>query len=169
MVPTPRTTQSVAAPAAALARVAPLVTRWTERLLAEHDPPLTLAQYLVLEALARGRASGAELARQAAVSAAAVSQLVAALEQAGLVERASDASGDRRSRPLTLTKQGSAVLRSARRLLDKRLSEPLRDLPPPEGDALARSLEAVEALLLGTAPPARRRPPRPPGPPRRPR
>jgi DNA-binding MarR family transcriptional regulator len=93
---------------------------------------------------------------------------VASLEQAGLVERA--VSGpDRRTRPLSLTSAGEQVLRSARRLLDKRLSEPLRELPPPEGDALSRSLEAVEALLLGTAPPARRRPPPPPKPPRRPR
>jgi len=155
-----------AAPAAALARVAPLVTRWTERLLAVHEPPLTLAQYLVLEALARGRASGAELARQAGVSPAAVSQLVAGLEQAGLVERAT-AGPDRRSRPLSLTASGKRALGSARRLLDQRLSEPLRALPRPEGDALTRSLEAVEALLLGTAPPARRRPPGPPKPPGR--
>ncbi len=154
------------AAARALARVAPLVTRWTERLLAEHDPPLTLAQYLVLEALARGRASGAELARQAGVSPAAVSQLVAALQQEGLLERAG-AGPDRRSRPLSLTTAGERTLGSARRMLDQRLSEPLRALPRPEGDALARSLEAVEALLLGTAPPARRRQPGPPKPPGR--
>ncbi len=32
-------------------RTAPLVSRWIERLLAAHDPPLTVAQYLTLQAI----------------------------------------------------------------------------------------------------------------------
>src|SRR6266705_406689 len=51
--------------AEALARTAPLVSRWIERLLAAHDPPLTVAQYLALEAVAEGEMVGAELARRA--------------------------------------------------------------------------------------------------------
>src|ERR671924_91788 len=42
--------------AQALAAVAPLATRWIERLLAAHEPPLTVAQYLVLRAIAGGQA-----------------------------------------------------------------------------------------------------------------
>ena len=39
------------AAADALLAVAPLVTRWIERLLAGHDPPMTAAQYLALRAV----------------------------------------------------------------------------------------------------------------------
>src|SRR5207237_1105484 len=51
-----------------LVRTAPLVSRWIERVLAAHDPPLTVAQYLALQAVADGEVVGAELARRAAVS-----------------------------------------------------------------------------------------------------
>src|SRR6266704_2121314 len=77
-----------------LARVAPLVARWIERLLASHEPPLTVAQLLALEAAEDGIVGG-ELAKRAAVSPAAVSQLLSGLEDAGLVERLR-ASDDRR-------------------------------------------------------------------------
>ena len=60
-----------------LARTAPLVSRWIERLLAGHAPPLTVAQFLVLQSVGDGEVVGSELARRAAVSPAAVSQLLA--------------------------------------------------------------------------------------------
>jgi uncharacterized 2Fe-2S/4Fe-4S cluster protein (DUF4445 family) len=66
--------------------VAPLATRWIERLLAAHEPPLTVAQYLALRAIAAGQISSGELARGAGVSGPAVSQLVAALVDAGLLD-----------------------------------------------------------------------------------
>src|SRR6266571_7744447 len=88
-----------------LAAVAPLVIRWIERLLAGHDPPLTVAQYLALQAIAEGEIVGAELARRAAVSPAAVSQLLAALEEGGLLTRAR-LEDDRRRQPLALTEHG---------------------------------------------------------------
>ena len=67
----------------ALARVAPLMTRWVERSLAGQSPPLTLAQYLALEQLDRGRVSAAELAQGASISRSAVSRAVASLEREG--------------------------------------------------------------------------------------
>src|SRR5947199_7319450 len=87
-----------------LVRTAPLVSRWIERLLAAHDPPLTVAQYLALQAIADGEIVGAELARRAAVSPAAVSQLLAGLEEGALLTRAR-LEGDRRRQPLALTEQ----------------------------------------------------------------
>jgi MarR family transcriptional regulator, lower aerobic nicotinate degradation pathway regulator len=152
-----------------LSRVAPLVTRWTERLLAAHDPPLTPAQYGALQAMAGGDAHGADLARQAGVSAAAVSQLLSGLQGAGLIERGARGGDDRRRQSLSLTPAGAAALESARALLRERLAGLLEDLPPPEVDALGRSLPRLEAILGGTAPPprpARRPPPPPPGGPR---
>jgi DNA-binding MarR family transcriptional regulator len=149
--------------AEALVRTAPLVSRWIERLLAAHDPPLTVAQYLALQAIGEGEIVGAELARRAAVSPAAVSQLLAALEESGLLTRARLAD-DRRRQPLALTEQGQWSLRSAQTALRERLAGLLADLPPPEADALARLLERLQASLSGTPPPPRpHRPAPPPG------
>lgn len=153
--------------AEALARTAPLVSRWIERLLAGHDPPLTVAQYLTLQAVADGKLVGAELARRAAVSPAAISQLLAALEGGGLLTRVRG-EDDRRRLPIRLTDQGRWTLRSAQTSLRERLAGLLGDLPPPEAEALARLLERLDASLSGTPPPPRpHRPPPPHGPKRR--
>src|SRR5437763_2992401 len=152
--------------AEALVRTAPLVSRWIDRLLAAHDPPLTVAQYLALQAIAEGEVLGAELARRAAVSPAAVSQLLAALEEDGLLTRGR-LEDDRRRQPLALTEQGQWALRSAQTALRERLAGLLGELPPHEAEALARLLDLLEASLSGTPPP--RRPQRPPAPPHGPK
>jgi len=161
-MPRPRHHTGSRQAAEALVRTAPLVSRWIERLLATHDPPLTVAQYLTLQAVADGEIVGAELARRAAISPAAVSQLLAALEDSGLLSRAR-LQDDRRRQPLALTEQGQWALRSAQTALRERLAGLLADMPPPETDALARLLERLETSLSGTPPPPR--PHRPPPPP----
>src|SRR5437763_11937335 len=98
LMPAGRTTESEAAQA--LVAVAPLATRWIERLLAAHDPPLTVPQYLALRAIAREEVSGAELARRTGVSGPAVSQILADLADAGLLRRPKIA-GERRRTDLT--------------------------------------------------------------------
>jgi DNA-binding MarR family transcriptional regulator len=149
--------------AEALAAVAPLATRWIERLLARHDPALTVPQYLALRAIAREGVTGSELARRTGVSGPAVSQLLSGLASAGLVERKADAE-DRRRQALALSPAGERAFASAEALLRDRLGELLADLPRPEIDALSRLLPSVEAALSGAPPP--RRPPPPPRPPR---
>jgi DNA-binding MarR family transcriptional regulator len=161
-MPRPRHHASSRDAAAALARTAPLVGRWIERLLAGHAPPLTVAQYLLLQAVEEGDVVGSELARRAAVSPAAISQLLASLEADGMLERGS-APGDRRRRPLELTERGRLTVRSARLLLQDRLAALLEGMPGPEADALSKLLTRVGESLAGSAPPPR--PPRPPGPP----
>jgi DNA-binding MarR family transcriptional regulator len=150
--------------AEALVAVAPLVSRWIERLLASHDPPLSVGQFLALRAIATEGVSGSELARRTGVSGPAVSQLLASLVDAGLIER-SELADDRRRRALTLSARGAAALASAQALLRERLSSLLAELPHPETDALARALPQVEARLSGAPPPRRPPPPRPPRPP----
>ena len=140
-----------------LVRTAPLVSRWIERVLAAHDPPLTVAQYLALQAVADGEVVGAELARRAAVSPAAISQLLASLEDAGMLSRARQGD-DRRRQQLALTEQGRWTLRSAQTALRERLAGLLADMPRAETDALARLLERLEASLSGTPPPPRPKP-----------
>jgi DNA-binding MarR family transcriptional regulator len=152
-------------PGAALAATSLLTARWVERLLGSHDPPVTVAHYLALRAIAAEPLSAADLARRTGVSGPAVSQLISALEAAGLVKRGGPLE-DPRSRGLILTPAGKQRLRSTTELVSRRLAE-LVDLPRPEADALARLMERVESALAGTAPP--RRPPPPPRPGHRPK
>jgi DNA-binding MarR family transcriptional regulator len=163
-MPAPRRASTQAA-AKALVSVAPLASRWIQRLLASHEPPLTVAQFLALRAIAEDGVSGSELARRAGVSGPAVSQLIAGLAGSGLLER-QELAEDRRRQTLTLSGGGRAALRSAQALLSERLSSMLVDLPRPELDALARALPHVAATLAGTPPPRRPSPPPPPRPPR---
>ena len=151
----------------ALIAVAPLVNRWLERLLAAHAPPLTLAQFSALHAIEADGVSGSELARRAGVSGPAISQLLAGLADAGMLERRESAS-DRRRHTLALSATGRRVLRSAQAMLSERVRALLSELPPHEAQALARALPAVQELLSGSPPPRRpppRHPPPPPPPP----
>jgi DNA-binding MarR family transcriptional regulator len=169
-MPTSRRSHTGPTATDALVSVAPPVTRWIERLLAAHEPPLTLAQYQALRAIANAGAGSADIARLTGVSGPAVSQLIATLSNAGLVERTAMAS-DRRRHALALSGAGIRALRSAEALLRRRLSSLLANLPPPEAEALARALGAVEAALEGRPPPRRPPPPgarKPPRPGRRP-
>jgi len=167
-MPPPRRSQTADA-ADALVAVAPLASRWIERLLSGHQPPLTVAQYLALRAIATERVSGSELAERAGVSGPAVSQLLASLADAGLLERR-ELAEDRRRVAVSLSTSGRQALGSAQELLRERLAALLADLPRPEADALARALPRVEAALSGAPPPRRpHHPPKGPGPHHRPR
>jgi DNA-binding MarR family transcriptional regulator len=148
----------------ALIAVAPLVTRWLERLLAAHAPPLTLAQFSALRAIEADGVSGSELARRAGVSGPAISQLLAGLADAGMLERRESAS-DRRRHMLALSATGRRVLRSAQAMLSERVRALLSALPAHEAQALAHALPAVQELLSGSPPPRRPPPPRHPPPP----
>jgi DNA-binding MarR family transcriptional regulator len=162
MPPSPRRKRAEAAEA--LAAVAPLATRWIERLLAQQDPPLTVTQYLALRAIAREEISSSDLARRSGVSGPAVSQLLAGLADDGLIER-QVIEDDRRRLALALSPTGQRAITAAERLLTRELGSLLAELPPPEADALSRLLPRVEAVLSGRDPP--RRPPHPPPPPHR--
>ena len=148
--------------ASALVAVAPLATRWIERVLAQLDPPLTVPQYLALRAIEREGVSGTELARRSGVSGPAVSQLITGLADSGLVER-EPFEGDRRRMVLRLSDAGRTAYRRAESALERELGSLMAELPKPEGDALARALPRVESVLSGSPPP--RRPPHPPPPP----
>jgi DNA-binding MarR family transcriptional regulator len=146
----------------ALSRVAPAVSRWMERLLAAQQPPLTLVQYLTLRAVVEDDPVGAELAHAAGVSPSAVAQVLAGLEQEGLLARAR-ASADRRRQTIVATTAGERALRSAEAGLRSRLGGLMADLPPPEARELARGLRHLHSLMTGIPPPRHpRRPHRPP-------
>lgn len=156
--PLPRAADSL--PVAAL-----LAARLTERLLAGHEPPLTVTQYLALRAIRDDQVPAAELARRAGVSGPAISQVLAGLGQAGLIGRTPDPD-DRRWHELALTADGQRVLGSAQLLLRDRFTGLLAQVPHPEAGALARALPHLAAALSGSPPPRRPPPPpRPEGPP----
>ena len=136
--------------AEALVRTAPLVSRWIERLLAAHDPPFTVAQYLAMQAIADGEVVGAELARRATVSPAAISQLLTALEDAGMLTR-SRLDDDRRRQPITLTKEGSSALRSAQTVLRERLAGLIAEIPPAAARPRRRSLAPPRSSAAGSS------------------
>jgi DNA-binding MarR family transcriptional regulator len=131
-----------------------------ERVLAAAEPPLSLGQYLGLRAIAAGVDSAADLARATGVSESAVSQLVAAFERAGTVER-TPTGDDRRRRRLALTPDGERLLGTAQELVGARLEPLVTSLAPDDADALAALLRRIEPALTATAPP-RRPPPQPP-------
>jgi DNA-binding MarR family transcriptional regulator len=158
-MPSPRRNEAEAAEA--LVAVAPLASRWIERLLAGHEPALTTPQYLAMRSIDREQVSVNELARRAGVSGPAASQMLNTLAAAGLLERRA-ADDDRRRQQLALTGAGKRALASAESLLAGRVAALIGDLPRPEIDALARALPQVESALSGAAPP--RRPPPPPPP-----
>jgi DNA-binding MarR family transcriptional regulator len=155
----PRQKDPLPGAADSLAAVALLAARLAERLLAGHEPPLTVTQYLALRAISDEGTPAAELARRAGVSGPAVSQVLAGLAGAGLIQRAPVPS-DRRWQALALSPAGQRVERSARLLLRDRFGELLVGLPHPETDALRRALPQVEAIMSGSPPP--HRPPRGP-------
>jgi DNA-binding MarR family transcriptional regulator len=147
--------------AAALLATAPLITRWTERLLAQSDPPLTVSQYLVMRSIEATPLTAGELARRTGVSGPAISQLIAALTAAGWVRR-SEAVTDRRRQDLALTAAGGRLLTTVDSALVDRLAGLIADVPSPELDALARALPHVQSAVAGTPPPRRPPPPRHP-------
>jgi DNA-binding MarR family transcriptional regulator len=165
MPPRPNPRDEVPVAADALPVVALLAARWTERLLASHLPPLTVTQYLAMRAISEETIPAAELARRAGVSGAAVSQVLAGLGEAGLIQR-TPLPSDRRWQALGLSATGQEVFLSAQTLLTNRFSELLGELPHPEIGALTRALPHVAAALSGSPPP--RRPPPPPGPGKKP-
>ena len=160
--PRPQPHDPIPVAADTLAVVALLAARWAERLLAGHQPPLTVTGYLALHAISEEALPAAELARRAGVSGPAVSQVLAGLGEAGLIQR-TPAPSDRRWQELSLSEHGRRVFGSAQLVLRDRFSELLAGLPHPEASALERALPSVAGVLSGSPPP--RRPPHSPPPP----
>jgi DNA-binding MarR family transcriptional regulator len=93
---------------------------------------LTASQYTALSVLAtRTGLSGAQLARRAYVRPQSMSELIAALERQGLIERSPDPAHKRILRA-TLTRKGRRVLAACDAAIDEMEAAMLRDVPPEE-------------------------------------
>ena len=87
-----------------------------------------------------------ELAAEEGISAPALSGYVDRLERAGLTERVRDAE-DRRRVGLTLTEEGSRLLKRVRARRTTWLAERLRELDPDEIAAVEAAVEPLMRLL----------------------
>src|SRR5580658_2777393 len=85
------------------------------------------------------------LAAREGVTQPAMTQLIARLQDAGLVDRAADPA-DGRVAQIRLTDDGRATLARRRAVRAGRLAELLAGLTPGERDALAAALPAMDAL-----------------------
>ena len=87
-----------------------------------------------------------ELAAEERISAPALSGHVDRLERAGLIERARDGA-DRRRVGLTLTEEGSRLLRRVRARRTSWLAGRLKELDPAELEAVEAAVEPLRNLL----------------------
>ncbi len=87
-----------------------------------------------------------ELAAEEGISAPALSGYVDRLERAGLIERVRDPD-DRRRVGLTLTEEGSRLLKRVRARRTTWLAERLRELEPDEMAAVEAAIEPLMRLL----------------------
>lgn len=112
---------------------------------------LTTLQYTTLSVLGRRRGglSNAQLARRAYMTPQSMSEVIEALERAGLIERAPHPN-HRRVLPATLTAKGRRVLARCDDAVAVMEEEMMRDLGPAERKALLESLKScVRALHAG--------------------
>ena len=108
---------------------------------------LTLARYTALSVIARRDGlSNAQLARRSYITPQSMSQVIAALERGGLIEREPDRS-HRKILRATLTGEGRRVLAACDRAVDALEREMLAEVPAAERDALIAHLTSCVRRL----------------------
>jgi DNA-binding MarR family transcriptional regulator len=131
------------------ARLRLAIARTARRLRQEAGTDLSPSLSSALATIERrGPLTPSELAEAERVRRPTATRVVARLEDAGLVERASDPS-DGRISLVNASADGRALLRRMRSRKDAYLSRRLRDLEPKEVAALERATEVLERMLEG--------------------
>ena len=123
------------------------VLRLSRRLRQQSGDAITPSQLSVLAKVERsGPISLGDLAVSEAVQPPSITRIVAALEDAGLVTRRTDAN-DRRSSVIVVTAAGRRRLARIRSNRDAWLAYRLAELSPAERTALERALPVLERLV----------------------
>jgi DNA-binding MarR family transcriptional regulator len=131
------------------ARLRLAIARTARRLRQEAGGDLSPSLASALATIERhGPLNPSELAEHERVRRPTATRIVARLEEAGLVERASDPS-DGRVSLVSASADGGALLRRMRTRKDAYLSRRLRDLEAKEVAALERATEVLERMLEG--------------------
>ena len=94
-----------------------------------------------------GKRTMSDIAEELGISVSAVTQVADRLERTGFVERHMDSGGDRRTRFLTLTPQGKALMDARKNQRINRILVALGSLSPNERES---TLSALESLASAT-------------------
>lgn len=143
----PAVTSAACRPSGLAAELRVLILRSSRRLRAERTGDLTDAQYAVLAALfGLGPLSPGDLAEREGVQPPTMTRTVAALADAGLVERRTNAT-DRRQVDVVLTDAGRAVVKETRRRRDAWLARRLAELTPGEREVVAQAVHILSRVV----------------------
>jgi DNA-binding MarR family transcriptional regulator len=135
------------------ARLRLAVTRTARRLRQEAGIDLSPSQAAALATIERhGPLAPSEIARLERIQRPTATRIVDRLEREGLVARSPDPA-DGRSRLVSLTPAGRALLRKLRTRKTAYLARRLRELDRGDVDALEHATQVLERLLEGEAPP----------------
>jgi DNA-binding MarR family transcriptional regulator len=116
------------------------------------SPGVTAGQLEILGLLSRHPGVGInELAGLVGIAAPSMSNAVDKLEAAGLAARSREGSGDRRRVGVSVTPEGSRVVRAARSSRTAWLAERLARLTPEQRAGVDAAIDALEAIA--SAPP----------------
>lgn len=94
----------------------------------------------------RGPLTPSELAEFEGIKRPTATRVLQRLLEAGLIERTADPS-DGRSAVVSVTKDGTALLKKLRSRKNAYLAKRLRELPDEDVEALERAAEVLERLL----------------------
>ena len=135
-------------PLAVANRLRPVLLRLARELRRESEDLGVTSRQVTLLWLIRSRPglSLRELAAEERISAPALSGHVDRLVKAGLVERVREVD-DRRRVGLTLTEEGTRLLRRVRARRTSWLADHLRELDPADVDAIEAAIEPLGRLL----------------------
>src|SRR5437764_2760060 len=123
------------------------ITRTARRLRQEADAGLSPSLTAALATLERhGPLTPSRLAEIERIQRPTVTRLLAALERDGLVERVSDPT-DGRVSIVSITRDGTALVKKLRSRKNAYLSKRLRNLTHDELDALERATAILERIL----------------------
>ena len=123
------------------------ITRMARRLRQEADAGLSPSLTAALATLERhGPLTPSRLAEIERIQRPTVTRLLAALERDGLVERVSDPT-DGRVSIVSITRDGTALVKKLRSRKNAYLSKRLRNLTHDELDALERATAILERIL----------------------
>jgi DNA-binding MarR family transcriptional regulator len=140
-------TRTTSADSELAARLRLAITRTARRLRQEGSEGFSPSQVAVLATLERhGPLSPSELAERERVKRPTATRVIALLAEADLVERTPDPD-DRRCALVSLTGEGTALLRRVRARKTAYLARRLHELDADDASALERAADILEQLL----------------------
>jgi len=129
------------------ARLRLAITRTARRMRQEAGADLGPSQMTALATVERrGPLAPSEIAAAEGIRRPTVTRIVARLAEAGLVQRTADPD-DGRGALVSITAEGSELLKEMRRAKTAYLVQHLGDLDPEDAAALTRAVEVLEQML----------------------